>query len=199
MSSQHRPKVAIIEPSPVVREGIKKLLTESVEFNVGAMYGDLESFRENEKNTCFDLILINPSFVDFYKKVVAENLFSDFPDAAAVAILYGYVNRETLESFDGTLDIYDDSLTMVQKLRKVVKEISNKTRNEPNSVELSDREKEILVSVAQGLTNKEIAEKHFISIHTVISHRKNISRKTGIKTVSGLTIYAVFNNLISMN
>ncbi|MDR2425211.1 MAG: response regulator transcription factor [Prevotellaceae bacterium] len=199
MHSQNRLKVAIIEPSPVVREGIKKLLDASCEFHVGALYGDLASFRENEKNASFDVILLNPSIVDCYRQFAAENLFSEFPEAAAVAILYGYVNRDTLESFDGALDIYDEPLTMVKKLRKIAKEVSNKARNEANSVDLSDREKEILVSVAQGLTNKEIAEKHFISIHTVISHRKNISRKTGIKTVSGLTIYAVFNNLIPMS
>ena len=64
--------------------------------------------------------------------------------------------------------------------------------------DLSDREKEILVSVAKGLINKEIADKYNISIHTVISHRKNITRKTGIKTVAGLTVYALLNNLIEI-
>ena len=61
------------------------------------------------------------------------------------------------------------------------------------------REKEILVSVAQGLLNKEIADKHHISINTVITHRKNITRKTGIKTVPGLTVYAILNNLVDIN
>ena len=65
--------------------------------------------------------------------------------------------------------------------------------------ELSEREKEILVSVAQGLLNKEIADKHNISINTVITHRKNITRKTGIKTVPGLTVYAILNGLIDIN
>lgn len=65
--------------------------------------------------------------------------------------------------------------------------------------ELSEREKEILVSVAQGLLNKEIADRHNISINTVITHRKNITRKTGIKTVAGLTVYAILNNLIDIN
>ena len=64
--------------------------------------------------------------------------------------------------------------------------------------ELSDREKEILVSVAKGMLNKEIADHYNISIHTVISHRKNITRKTGIKTVAGLTVYALLNNLIDI-
>ena len=61
---------------------------------------------------------------------------------------------------------------------------------------LSAREIEILAAVAQGLLNKEIASKFNISIHTVITHRKNIVRKTGIKTIAGLTAYAILNNLI---
>lgn len=65
--------------------------------------------------------------------------------------------------------------------------------------ELSAREKEILVAVAKGMLNKEIADLYNISIYTVISHRKNITRKTGIKTVAGLTVYALLNNLIDIS
>ena len=64
---------------------------------------------------------------------------------------------------------------------------------------LSPREKEILVCVAKGMLNKEIADVNNISIHTVITHRKNITRKTGIKTVAGLTVYALLNGLIDIN
>ena len=64
---------------------------------------------------------------------------------------------------------------------------------------LSAREKEILVCVAKGMLNKEIADQLNLSIYTVITHRKNITRKTGIKTVAGLTVYALLNNLIDMN
>lgn len=60
-------------------------------------------------------------------------------------------------------------------------------------------EKNILKHIALGLTNKEIADKLFISIHTVVTHRKNITQKLGIKSVSGLTVYAILNNLIEMD
>lgn len=62
--------------------------------------------------------------------------------------------------------------------------------------ELSTREKEILVCVAKGMLNKEIADACNISVNTVITHRKNITRKTGIRTVAGLTVYALLNRLI---
>lgn len=61
---------------------------------------------------------------------------------------------------------------------------------------LSDREIEVLSFVAQGFINKEIAQKMNISITTVISHRKNITSKLGIKSVAGLTIYAISNGYV---
>lgn len=64
---------------------------------------------------------------------------------------------------------------------------------------LSQREKEIIGCVVRGLTNKEIADKLFISIHTVITHRRNISRKLQIHSVAGLTIYAIVNKLVELN
>ncbi len=62
---------------------------------------------------------------------------------------------------------------------------------------LSEREVEVLKEVASGLSNKEIAEKLFISINTVISHRKKITEKLDIKSISGLTVYALMNELIN--
>lgn len=61
---------------------------------------------------------------------------------------------------------------------------------------LTERETDVLKLVAFGKINKEIANELFISIHTVISHRKNITEKLGIKSISGLTVYAILNKLI---
>lgn len=63
---------------------------------------------------------------------------------------------------------------------------------------LSEREKEIVSCVVRGLTNKEIANTLFISVNTVITHRKNISRKLNIHSVSGLTIYAIVNSIVNL-
>jgi len=64
---------------------------------------------------------------------------------------------------------------------------------------LSDREKDVIVGVVQGLTNKEIADKLFISPNTVITHRRNIAKKLQIHTAAGLTIYAVVNKLVDLS
>lgn len=64
---------------------------------------------------------------------------------------------------------------------------------------LSDREKDVLVEVVKGLSNKEIADVLCISVHTVISHRKNISRKLNIHSPAGLTIYAIVNKLVDIS
>ncbi len=196
MSNREKYKIIIIEPSPVIQEGMKIVLEQMPEFKVMEVFSDLRAFQENKQHLLCDIIILNPAIVNFYKQFTIRSLFPEHANTVIVALLYGYVDSETVNSFDGTLDIYDEGSKMIKKLQKIVHNNNlQHDNNNKDNVDLSDREKEILVSIAKGWTNKEIADKHFISVHTVISHRKNITRKTGIKTVSGLTLYAIFNNL----
>lgn len=64
---------------------------------------------------------------------------------------------------------------------------------------LSAREKEVLVQVVKGLSNKEIADVMCLSTHTVMSHRKNIARKLNIHSTAGLTIYAIVNGIVTLD
>ncbi|MCL1943244.1 MAG: LuxR C-terminal-related transcriptional regulator [Candidatus Azobacteroides sp.] len=70
-------------------------------------------------------------------------------------------------------------------------------QTEENSKELSDREREVLELVTKGYTSKDIASELNISLYTVQAHRKNISGKLGIKSVSALTVYAMMNGIVS--
>jgi regulator of cell morphogenesis and NO signaling len=65
--------------------------------------------------------------------------------------------------------------------------------------DLSDRERDVLVQVVRGLSNKEIADVLCISMHTVVSHRKHITKKLNIHSTAGLTIYAIVNKLVDIN
>lgn len=64
---------------------------------------------------------------------------------------------------------------------------------------LSEREREVIISLVQGMSNKEIAEHLFISVNTVITHRRNIARKLQIHSSAGLTIYAIINGLVDIS
>ncbi|MDR0768777.1 MAG: LuxR C-terminal-related transcriptional regulator [Dysgonamonadaceae bacterium] len=196
MGNTNRNRIVIIEPSPVIRLGMKKMIEENALFTVTGVYNDIPSFKRAKGDKSVDIILVNPTIVNAHKPFAIKDLFSDYPHAIIAAIHYGYVDSETLTGLDGVLNIYDDSAGMAKKLRRMIKMFVH-NEEKPDNIDLSDREKEVLVSIAKGLTNKEIADDHFISIHTVISHRRNITKKTGIKTVAGLTLYATFNNLIS--
>jgi len=95
-----------------------------------------------------------------------------------------------------------DFLSFNSTKEEIIEKLENFCNyNETNQdfKQISEREKEIIKLVASGLTNKEIADKLFISIHTVITHRKNISAKLGIKTISGLTTYAILNGLVEID
>ena len=65
--------------------------------------------------------------------------------------------------------------------------------------ELSARERDVIISIVQGMSNKEIAEHLCISTNTVITHRRNIARKLQIHTPAGLTIYAIVNGLVDIS
>ena len=98
--------------------------------------------------------------------------------------------------FSEIIDPADHDKNIIRKFEKQLSLIYTQ-KEEPDTPEgISDREKEVLRLVAVGLTNKEIGDKLFISAHTVITHRKNISAKLGIKTIAGLTMYALINQLI---
>ena len=72
-------------------------------------------------------------------------------------------------------------------------------QSEPAGETLSEREKEIIVQVVKGLSNKEIAEARVISVNTVMTHRRNIARKLQIRSAAGLTIYAIVNGLVNLD
>ena len=76
---------------------------------------------------------------------------------------------------------------------------NSKQKNTPETEELSERERDVLIQIVKGLSNKEIADVLHISMHTVISHRKHITHKLNIHSSAGLTIYAIVNKLVDLN
>ena len=103
----------------------------------------------------------------------------------------------TEQDFADHCDIEDDILRPALEKSGKSKVESRKTASSETE-ELSDREKDVLIEVVRGRSNKEIADVLFISMHTVITHRKNITRKLNIHSTAGLTIYAIVNKLVDL-
>ncbi|MCD8174091.1 MAG: response regulator transcription factor [Alistipes sp.] len=198
MKDSGRFRVALVEPSPIVATGISAILSQSGGHEIAGIIPDNSYMAERLRMLAPDIIILNPSLLDRSRNQPIRTTYPIFNDSLLIALVYELFPDPLLKQFDGIITVHDEPRQIARKMRTAMDERSG---NEDTNIgnDLSDREKEILVSVAKGATNKEIAVEHNISVHTVISHRKNISRKTGIKTVSGLTIYAVINGLIDIS
>lgn len=176
----------------MISAGLKSILGEVSQFNVVECTSDIACLIDRLPVTTPDLIIVDPLLVAASQR----SLRTLVPDRSitVAAIVHSLFAEEQLSAFDLVISVCDSSQQIVHKLLAAVEQSGDESQS---GCDLSEREREILLSVAQGMTNKEIADRYNLSIHTVISHRKNISHKTGIRSIAGLTVYAIMNNLIS--
>jgi len=187
-------KIIVVEHSPIIREGLKGVLNFS---KIRVHLSFIDSFEElktvSEKES-IDIIIINPSFVANNPKAFDIERMRN-GNVKWIGLVYAYYDSRVISMFDSIISISDTADTICSTIDRAVSADSQKGQSQEV---LSEREIEILKLIATGMANKEIADKLNISINTVITHRKNISQKTGIKSVSGLTIYAVVQKLVSI-
>ena len=184
--------VFIVHQSEIIRKGLSLILQDYFKMEITQLSsaGDLSSF-VGITNCLIILVFdiksdINPKAIDILRKSNEVYLIGFGTDEGQATI------------FDYHLNEYSSAL-QIQKLVQVIRKAGTKAKsNGLENEELTSREKDVIKLIALGLANKEIADKLFISIHTVISHRKNITEKLGIKSISGLTVYAIMNNLLDL-
>lgn len=188
-----RINIVVIEPSQIIYEGLSNILLKSKKKFFIYRFNDLEELRESASRLVLNIAVINPSVVQNKLSDFAK-LKNSYPKILWIALVYSFFDNELLQKYDDTLTINSSSEQIFLKLGQ-----SNIVSNKNQYEELSEREIEVLKQLVAGLANKEIADKLNISIHTVISHRKNITDKTGIKSLSGLTIYAITQKIIPLD
>ncbi len=191
-----RYRVAIVEESAVIAEGLRTLLACDGEFEAVYVADDIRALTERFALVAPDAVIVGTALSCGLPRNI-KSAYPDLRDVAVVALSVSVREEEIMRQFDGVVNIYDKPSQIVRKLRAAVEQCQTNPYGE--SHDLSDRERDVLVRVAKGLSNKEIADELNISIHTVMSHRKNIAHKTGIKSVAGLTVYALLNNLLDRN
>lgn len=190
-------KILIIEPSVIISEGLRHIVDNFAGYDVCGIVRNLSGTDTKLDDFDADLVIADPSAAPIQERDNVHDQIKGIVNVPVMAILSSAMDASCISSFEGAIYMTDTSDEVEQKITSVMK--SSPSDQKGDGEELSTREKEILVCVAKGMLNKEIADHFNISIYTVITHRKNITRKTGIKTVAGLTVYALLNNLIDMN
>lgn len=187
-------KLIIVEPSPIISAGLIRYLEDINQIQIVSVLDSAESLQEKIVVHNPDLLIINPLIIGYNNINLFRQFTQNNPNIFCVALITTYIDRVFLKNFKDTIELTDSKQKVVNKIINLLNNNEETTQND--TVELSNRETEVLVRVAKGMTNKDISEVLNISVHTVITHRKNIVKKTGIKSVSGLTVYALLNNLI---
>lgn len=194
MKNRNNIKIVIAENSLILRSGISAVLKRLSDYTFSINeVSNMDAFMLFSRLHRPEIAIINPLFLG---GVSIANYKRDNPDTKVVALVSGYFDNKTLADFDGSISIFDDLATVNDTISSVlhIEEDDDNIETE----QLSQREKEIIGCVVKGLTNKAIAEKLSISIHTVITHRRNISKKLQIHSSAGLAIYAIVNKIVEI-
>ena len=191
-----RNRVILCEASEIIANGLAEVIDSMAQFDVVARLDNPAHLSEKILATDANLVIIDPSLLGFQNKEFVAQLGKEHPGITLVALATNCLDHAMLTPYGGVIELHDTRSKIIGKMNEFVKGDNDRKNDD---VELSKRETDVLIAVAKGMMNKEIADQMNISIHTVITHRKNITRKTGIKSVSGLTVYALLNNLIDEN
>lgn len=188
-------EIFIVHDSEIIRCGLASIIRKyfNIEITQVNVLEDLKSFTDISNNNIIMMIEDETAMLSNIVQAIKENNALHF-----ITINTNKENNQKLSE--------ENTISLQTPNSKIQKIISRKFRNSENQQdessengELTTREKDVLKLVALGHSNKEMADQLYISIHTVISHRKNITEKLGIKSISGLTVYAILNKLIDTN
>lgn len=195
MKSQEIIHIAVADTSIIVRSGLVAVLKRLPDWNIQTIeVTSKEGLQHCMEAHCPDILIVSPLFegwfdLDSFKQIYGQQ------ELKVVALVSVVMDANQLRGYDEQINLFDD----VDKLTQKVASLMNVAADDENELDaLSQREKEIIGCIVRGMTNKEIAEKLFISVHTVITHRRNITRKLQIHSAAGLTIYAIVNKLVEL-
>ena len=193
----NRPKIAIIDPNTLSALGLKAILQNVMPIMTVDTFGSVSELQANDADSYYHYFTA--------MAVVLENMqFFNERKRKTIVLTLSLDTMSQLSDFH-CLCINSPESELVRSLLMLEQHAHGKGENLPpmpavlNKKILSDREIEVMSLIVQGYINKEIADKLNIGLATVITHRKNIMDKLGMKSVSALTIYAVMHGYVDIN
>lgn len=188
--------IAILESSRIIYEGIHAILYQAdMDCRVFRieMFDELPELLASEP---IDILITNPLYF-FNREKEIKKIRKSYPSLSIAGIDLALIQKPLMLT-DTTFNLYDTAEHIVHLLQRLDKKSNSQPNEKEGEENLTKREIEVLSGLVNGMLNKEIADRLNISIHTVVRHRKNIAMKTGIRSQSGLTIYAISKKIISI-
>ncbi|MDM1442997.1 response regulator transcription factor [Myroides odoratimimus] len=205
-------KVAITDDHPLLLEGLKNILSNQIEIEVVACFSDKESMMQGLLTIDTDIILLDINLADINTLELIKPLKQKFPHIEIIMLSvhneYAVINSSLAEGAKGYIQknaSVEEIIHGIQAVHRGQKYLCSQSTIVLDKKEevglkqipkLTRREKEILIEAASGLTTNQIAEKLFISHHTVESHRKNLIEKFQTSNLSTAIKMAIEYNLI---
>lgn len=187
--------IIIAEQSEIIRKGLLQLAENFGLFHAIREVSCCSQLEDLLGRFKPDALVVNPSMVS--AEFLEELRDQGEGRMRVAAVVYALFDDELMELFDEVIMVGDTRQKIQKKFNALLDKASSPKLRSPED-SLSARELDVLKLLVKGMSNKEISDKLFISTHTVISHRKNITQKLNIKSVAGLTVYAILNELITM-
>ncbi len=178
----------------MIRSGMASILLRSAALNTEVIeLSDISLITNINTRQTPDVLIVNPHYTGSMT-LAQMRAETDNRGLKIIALQSSFADQTLLQGFDEVITIYESTESIVDKIIETAKDSDESDKKR----ELSAREKEIIVSIVKGLTNKQIADSLNLSTHTVIAHRRNIANKLKIHSPSGLTIYAIVNKLVDI-
>ncbi len=214
--------MAIADSSRLIRTGLDLVLSQESDIELVGEAENTAQLVELLASFQVDVVLMDFTAQNFSLEVIVE-LTRTFPDTRVVAITPDQDGETIINALKAGVTSYikkdcdfDEIISSVREtangskffcgkiletIRRVNIDVDGQDWSQFNCepVHLSEREQEIITFIAEGYTNSEIAERLFLSPHTVNTHRKNIMHKLGVNNTAAVVMYAVKTNLVNVN
>ncbi|MCM1483099.1 MAG: LuxR C-terminal-related transcriptional regulator [Muribaculaceae bacterium] len=185
--------VVIAMRSRILSLGLKAAMDESAITNVSIHIVDPGLLLETLDKMHPSILVTDALTMLAYSDRELRIRMSD--SGAVLGMLDSALPQDIIKSFDGCFSVYD-SLSMVEKF---VMKTSMEPAADDRQSELTPREREVLIGIVKGQSNKEIASAMNVSVNTIMTHRRNIANKLQIHSAAGLTIYAIVSKLVTID
>lgn len=191
-------KAIIISDSEILTKGILACLLEIKEHRLQVSAYTSAELQKIMRELHGGEILICDCLSINMEKIA--NIRQNIEKAAIIGIYTSALPANVTSQFDLLISIYSESLQLIKAVKNIIAASKTKQSDSSDSSdELTPREKEVVIGVVKGLSNKDIASALNVSVHTITTHRRNIASKLQIHSASALTIYAIVRKLVSID